>query len=82
MPDYEEWRECQERTRLALLRSVPSCGGTRPLRVCQACGELCLCHEERCPNCDSHLVAWQDVLDGELADGSRIRCRFRYGRLR
>lgn len=74
-------------------RAVPvlACGGAGALqhsslvqenqifRACQDRNEICLCHEERCPNCDSCNIHGEQLTEYDEDDlDSRIRCEFRF----
>jgi hypothetical protein len=83
--NYSEWIERERRIRVRILQSSPLVRDGKVFRVCQACEEICLCHEEVCPNCNSLEI--KDVklvfLDtNNLKESkyilSRIRCLFRF----
>lgn len=75
--DYPSWIERERRIRLKILEISPAIRSSRIYRVCRECNEICLCHEERCPNCNSPDI---DVVElGSGVDvGTRIRCRHRF----
>jgi len=79
--EYNEWIKRERRIRFKLLRDSPVIREKKTYTVCQDCGEICLCHEETCPNCNSNRIEQQKVDDGEAVSGERIRCRFRFENL-
>jgi hypothetical protein len=79
--DYQSWITRERRLRLRLLLQSPEIKSTGLFRVCSACQEVCLCHEERCPHCGGGDIRPQPVPRREVAEGRRIRCRRRYARL-
>jgi uncharacterized OB-fold protein len=81
--DYDEWVDRERRIRVKLLTSSPIIRETGLYRVCQDCGEICLCHEEPCPNCNSDHIAQEKLQDieREILSGKRIRCRYRFEHL-
>ena len=78
--DYEEWIGRERRIRSTLLMSSPEIQNKRICRVCQDCGEVCLCHELTCPHCGSIEIVDQQFNDveKEVLSRSRIRCRLRF----
>ncbi len=80
---YTEWIERERRIRIRLLLSAPSLMSDGILRVCGACGELCLCHEDRCPNCGSNDVSLQELprRPDPATLAKSIRCMRRYKQL-
>ena len=78
--DYEEWISRERRIRKALLMSSPEIKNKGICRMCQDCGEICLCHEINCPNCGGSKIVDQQFNDveREILSGNRIRCRFRF----
>ena len=78
--DYQEWISRERRIRVRILKTSPTIRESRICRVCPSCREICLCHEMRCPNCDSANLVDDLVpnLDEELAHGKRIRCVSRF----
>jgi hypothetical protein len=81
--DYDNWIARERRIRLKLLTSSTVIQKTGPFRVCQDCEEICLCHENTCPNCGSDKICQEKLDDivSEVMNGNRIRCLFRYKRL-
>lgn len=81
--NYDSWINRERRIRLKILSRPPVVAGRAVYRVCQDCGEVCLCHEPACPNCNSVAVTEQEVedLEAETGRGERIRCRHRFERL-
>ena len=69
--DYEEWISRERRIRLTLLMSSPEIKNESISRVCEDCGEVCLCHELSCPNCGGSKIINQQIKDieRELLDG-------------
>lgn len=79
--DYQHWSRREQRIRLKILRASPEIQKTGIYRTCAVCGELCLCHEETCPNCDGEQIG-QERLSGMEADlKERIRCKSRFANL-
>lgn len=81
--NYEEWIGRERRIRTKLLAGSPVILEKRLYPVCQNCGEICLCHEETCPNCNSSNIAQEKLnnIETEVLSGKRIRCAFRFERL-
>ena len=50
----------------------------RVYRICQDCGEVCLCGEIICPNCDSGRIEKERFAPGPMDLAGRIRCRHRF----
>jgi uncharacterized OB-fold protein len=74
--DYSDWIERERRVRVKILNSAPLIQNEHMYRLCKDCGEICLCHEETCPNCNSQnikqqVLAFQDIHDIEM----KIRCK-------
>ncbi|MFH1033287.1 MAG: hypothetical protein V1806_02160 [Pseudomonadota bacterium] len=80
--DYQRWIERQRRYRLKALAQSPEARLRGGLRLCAACGEVCLCHEADCPNCGGADIAWGDLAGGLAAAAGRIRCRLRFAGLK
>jgi hypothetical protein len=80
--DYDVWIERERRIRVKILNSSPIIQKEHKYRVCKSCGEICLCHEESCPNCNSTFITNQRL---EIRDGfniaSKIRCQYRFNYL-
>jgi len=76
--EYQDWIERERNFRISLLRDWPEARHQGLYRVCQDCGEICLCAELKCPNCDSDLIQKVKLDVTELLDGKRIRCLHRY----
>jgi len=79
--DYETWIARERRIRQRILTNSPVFLVHKCYRVCQACAELCLCHEVRCPNCDGTAIVEQPLPDSEVFTAARYRCRFRFDHL-
>jgi Fe-S cluster biogenesis protein NfuA len=77
--EYEEWIERERRVRTRILMSSPVIAKDGLCRTCQDCGEILLCHEGTCPNCNSGRITSQRIDDA--LDAARIRCRFRFEHL-
>ena len=54
--DYDEWVGRERRVRIKFLMDSPAIIKTGKCRVCQECREICLCHEENCPNCNESNI--------------------------
>ncbi len=80
--DYGEWIERERRVRLAILQSSPEIDRSGRYRVCEACDEVLLCHEEKCPNCDSVAIVARRLDPTEVESGRWIRCQRRFEGLR
>lgn len=78
---YEEWIARERRLRVMILKRSPVVKERGTQRVCLDCGEVCLCHEETCPDCNSTNIG--EVALGDLAAEAenRIRCRYRYSHM-
>ena len=79
--DYGLWIERERRIRIRLLQDWPEARIEGIYRVCQSCGEICLCQEDTCPNCRSDVISKEVLDEKELLDGNRIRCLKRYQNL-
>lgn len=74
---YPAWIERERRIRIKILINSPATKGNL-YRVCRKCGEVCLCHEEACPNCNSTDIAGGAYLPSLEV---RVRCRYRFEKL-
>jgi rubrerythrin len=74
---YDEWIERERRIRANILNSSPLILRERIYRVCKNCGEICLCHEEKCPNCGSDEII-NEVLEKNINIINQIRCKHRF----
>jgi hypothetical protein len=80
--DYETWIRRERKIRIRILKSSPQIQTTRVYRVCRDCAEVCLCHEEICPNCGGVAVAELKLGPDEILNlEARIRCRERFASL-
>ncbi len=79
--NYEEWLSRERRIRMKLLNDSPEIRQSKIYRVCRHCGEICLCHEESCPNCGTDQIVLQKIEDATVVSVERIRCRWRYDNL-
>jgi len=78
--NYQEWINREQRLRINILQSSPLIRKDKIFRVCKECKEVCLCHEDTCPNCNSLNISNQ-TLNFEDNPGcleARIRCRYRF----
>jgi RNA polymerase subunit RPABC4/transcription elongation factor Spt4 len=76
--DYHFWIDRERRVRAKILKSSPLAIDSS-YRVCLDCDEVCLCHEDICPNCGSTKTEFQEVEKSSLA--KRIRCKQRYKKI-
>jgi uncharacterized OB-fold protein len=84
MMDYDEWISRERKVRTKLLTSSTVMREKKIYRLCQDCGEVCLCHEETCPNCNCNNIVQgklDDDIEAEVLSGKRIRCIFRFEHL-
>lgn len=82
MLEYAEWIRRERRIRTKIISSSPTIKEKGCYRVCEDCGEICLCHEERCPNCNLSRIS-ERVLSNLKEDAQRrMRCLFRYKHLK
>lgn len=81
--EYRHWINRERRLRRKILQNSPLIRDCPVFRVCQDCDEVCLCHEDRCPNCNSGNIQ-RELLPQYQEDAleSRIRCEFRFTHLR
>lgn len=65
------------------MQSSPAIRNDKIFRVCKECGEVCLCHEDTCPNCNSANISNQrlDLENDTVYLEDRIRCRYRFMRM-
>lgn len=73
--DYASWIDRERRVRIKILITSPATAGN-VFRVCSKCGEVCLCHEEACPNCGSPDIEKLHLDPALLPE--RIRCLKRF----
>jgi hypothetical protein len=78
--NYETWIERERKIRLKLITDGLKKSEDNIYRVCRDCDEVCLCHEARCPNCDSSNIEERHLMAQCIA--MRIRCRYRYANIR
>lgn len=76
--DYSSWIARERRIRSKILRTSPL-GKDSSYRVCFECNEVCLCHEEECPNCGSTRTGFRRIVESTLEE--RIRCGKRFAEL-
>lgn len=76
--EYEEWIKRERNIRLSILRSRLFSDGI--CRICLACDEICLCHETKCPNCNSCDIQ-EKFIDPKITISHNIRCRYRFSNL-
>ena len=80
--DYETWIRRERRLRTRILRNSLQIQATHVFRVCRDCGEVCLCHEQVCPNCGGAGVVEQKLGADKVATlETKIRCRKRFEKL-
>jgi rubrerythrin len=79
---YQKWIERERRIRIKILLSSTLIKKTKTYFICQDCGELCLCHEKNCPNCNSIKVeSMKLTLNDKESLENHIRCKFRFNQL-
>lgn len=78
--EWEGWIQSERRIRLKVLSSSPAIQETRAYRTSTGCGEICLCHETACPNCNGGDIAEETLEDvaSDVLSGRRIRFRYRF----
>jgi uncharacterized OB-fold protein len=76
--DYDEWIERERLIRSKLLNDSTRNLKKKLFRVCEKCGEICLCHEQKCPNCDHNNIITIPINNIGKEIETRIRCRYRY----
>ncbi len=79
--DYGSWTRRERRIRLKILKDSPTVREMAVYRVCKDCGEICLCHEQTCPNCNGTQILEKYLPDTKVQLKERIRCRFRFDNL-
>jgi uncharacterized OB-fold protein len=82
--EYERWIERERRMKVLLLLLDSSLIKEKQIcRICQDCGEICLCYELVCPKCNSHRITEEKRYDIErfVMIGVNIRRRFRFNNL-
>ena len=81
--DYEEWIGREHKIRSSLLLSSSDIQNKGICRVCQDCGEVCLCHEITCPNCGGNEIMQEqsENIESEIISGRRIRCQLRFKKI-
>ena len=77
--NYDEWIQRERRARINILNSSPVIKQEHIYRVCQRCGEVCMCHEETCPNCNVLDIRNEKLLDTyDDAIARKMRCFYRF----
>jgi len=76
--DYNDWIDRERRIRLKILKDSPVIRNSGIYRVCNDCGEVCLCHEQSCPNCNGRSIKEELINNIDEEIGRRIRCMFRF----
>ncbi len=78
--DYSEWIERERRIRIRILFSSLDVKEKGFFRICTVCGEICLCHENNCPNCDSPEIRDMTLVftEDDKALKEKIRCNYRF----
>ena len=79
--NYEEWVSRERKIRIKILKDSPVIRKRGIFRVCDSCGEVCLCHEQNCPNCNSTHIIEQQINDLDAEKYERIRCHYRFEHL-
>lgn len=79
--DYDGWINRERRLRVKTLETSLVIKQKNTYRICTRCSEICLCHEERCPNCDSDQIMESPLVDLKSEGEKRIRCKFRYSNM-
>ena len=62
--DYVDWIMRESKIRIKILLDSPVIRKTGFYRICRDCGEICLCHEKACPNCNKKNIS-QEKFDKE-----------------
>lgn len=78
--DYSEWIERERRIRIKTWSSSLDVKEKVIFRICTLCSEICLCHENNCPNCDSPEISDMTLVftkDDEVLK-EKIRCNYRF----
>lgn len=76
--NYADWIIRERRLRVMILRTSPVIKERGTQRVCLACGEVLLCHEEACPDCNAAQIGEVPLFDLAAEAKNRVRCRHRY----
>ena len=79
--NYEEWIKGERRIRMKILNDSPVIQERKAYRVCKGCGEVCLCHEGDCPNCNSSNITEHQLTNLDKDVKKLIRCQFRFKHL-
>ncbi len=61
--DYRYWIGRERRFRKKILQRSLLVREANVFRSCQDCKEICLCHEDRCPNCNSDNIHSEQLLE-------------------
>lgn len=78
--NYDKWINREKKIRIKILKSSPIIQKKNIYRVCKECEEICLCHENSCPNCSSFNIKEQIIEDDYLVF-NKIRCQHRFKNL-
>ena len=76
--DYDKWIERERRIRIRILDNSPVIKNENKYRVCKDCDEILLCHEEKCPNCDSYNIRNKNIYGDIQLLKDKIRCWRRF----
>ena len=76
--DYGEWIKRELRYRSRILAGAPGIQETKVYPVCYECGEVCLCHERICPNCNSANLTEKRLEYFEKEIPVLIGCLYRF----
>ena len=81
MMNYDQWIARERRIRVKILMQSPLQKERYIYRVCNNCNEICICYEERCPNCNSDKIIQKRFNEKKVGIDENIRCRYRYDHL-
>ena len=76
--NYEEWIKRERRIRIKILKDSPRISNEKVYRICKCCGEVCLCHEQNCPNCSNIAEHKIIYIDKEIETRRRSQFRFKH----
>ncbi|CAB5084005.1 hypothetical protein D3OALGA1CA_429 [Olavius algarvensis associated proteobacterium Delta 3] len=79
--NYADWICRERRLRVQILKGAPQVASSGNVRICQNCGEICLCHEITCPNCGDKNIKPRNLPGWEREYHRRIRCALRYKKM-
>ncbi|CAB1057781.1 hypothetical protein D1BOALGB6SA_2536 [Olavius sp. associated proteobacterium Delta 1] len=80
--EYADWIKRERRIRMKILESSQIIKKSGQYRICHRCGEIVICHEVKCPNCNCDRISEIRMTDLVREAENRIRCRYRFDHIK